>query len=66
MEGIVKDKHPIVMGDFSGFWIRNVRGIQIINSSELYIQRLMIAMMAYQRCDAQMVDPNAFAAIKSK
>ena len=66
MEGIVKSKHPIVMGDFSGFWIRSVRGIQIVTSSELYIQRLMIAMMAYQRCDAQMVDPNAFAAIKSK
>ena len=66
MDGVVTKKVSLIMGDFSDFWIRKIGDIRIITSSELYIQSLMLAILAIQRCDAKMVNANSFAAIKQK
>ena len=66
MDGVTTGKVSVIMGDFSNFWIRTIGDIRIITSSELYIRKLLLAMLAIQRCDAQMVNANSFAHILQK
>ena len=63
MDNLATGKKSILMGDFSNVWIRNVRGIQMVTSSELYIQNLMMGYMAWQRCDCKVVVPGALGGI---
>ena len=63
MDNTATGKKSVIMGDFSNVWIRNVRGIQMVTSSELFIQNLMMAYMAWQRCDCKVVVPGALGGI---
>ena len=63
MSGTATGKKSVLMGDFSNVWIRNVRGVQMVTSSELFIQNLLMAYMAWQRCDCKVVVAGALGGI---
>ena len=54
--GTVSD-YPIAFGDFSYYWIRTVRGIQVIRLDERYADYLQTGFFAYSRVDGTLVNP---------
>ena len=43
----------VLYGDFSKFWIRNVKGIELFRFSELYMVNRQIGLVAFQRADSE-------------
>lgn len=48
--------YPIAFGDFSAYWIRDVRGIQMVRLDERYADYLQSGFFAYARTDGTLVD----------
>ncbi len=48
--------YPIVFGDLTTFWIRDVRGITVVRQDELYSDALQTGYFAYARVDSILVD----------
>lgn len=46
----------ILFGDFSFYYVRNVRGIQVVRLSELYAENGQVGFMAFERADAGLID----------
>lgn len=47
---------PLIFGDFSYYWIRDVRGITMVRQDELYSDYLQTGFFAYARVDGTLVD----------
>lgn len=47
---------PLLFGDFSNYWIRDVRGITMVRQDELYSDYLQTGFFAYARVDGTLVD----------
>lgn len=47
----------LAFGDFSYYWIRDVRGIQVVRQGELYSGSLQDGFFAWSRVDGQLIDP---------
>lgn len=47
---------PLLFGDFSNYWIRDVRGITMVRQDELYSDYLQTGFFAYARVDGIVVD----------
>lgn len=50
---------PLVFGDFSFYWIRDVRGIAFQRLNELYAANGQVGFRTYSRSDAMMTRPEA-------
>ena len=46
----------ILFGDFSFYYVRNVRGLQVVRLSELYAENGQVGFMAFERADAGLID----------
>lgn len=46
----------ILFGDFSNYWIRDVKAIELYRISEKYIENGQIGFLAFSRSDGRMVD----------
>lgn len=46
----------LLFGDFSQFWIRDVKGITVVRQDELYSDALQTGFFAYARLDSILVD----------
>ena len=46
----------IAYGDFSQFWVRDVRGAQLLRLSERYAEALQVAFLMFSRHDGKLVD----------
>jgi hypothetical protein len=47
---------PIVFGDFSSYYVRNVKGIQVVRLNELYAANGQVGFMAFMRGDGALID----------
>lgn len=54
----------ILYGDFSGYLIRRVRGVEILRLEERYAERHQIALLGFQRADGALLDTGAIKALK--
>lgn len=46
----------LAFGDFSAFWIRDVKGVTVVRQDELYSDALQTGFFAYARVDSILVD----------
>jgi len=53
---------PLAFGDFSYYWIRDVRGIALQKLVELYAANGQVGFRAYARTDGVLMNPNAIVA----
>ncbi len=51
----------ILYGDFSTYWIREVKGMTLIRLDERYADSLQVGFLAFSRLDAQSIDPSGGA-----
>ena len=47
---------PVVFGDLSFYWIRDVLGIQMLRLDERFADSLQVAFLAHSRSDGRQVD----------
>ena len=47
---------PIIFGDFSNYYVRNVQGIQVVRLNELYAANGQVGFMAFMRADGALVN----------
>lgn len=47
---------PVVFGDLSHYWVRNVLGVQTLRLDERYADYLQVGFLAFSRMDARPVD----------
>jgi HK97 family phage major capsid protein len=48
---------PLAFGDFSYYWIRDVKGVQVVRLEELNALSLQTTFFAWARVDGQLIDP---------
>ena len=65
MPAVKKSTIAMVVGDFENLWIRTATPIFLEVARELFIDRLLVGLMAWQRAGALVVNPNTFAALKT-
>ena len=63
MPVVKKSTAVMVVGDFDEFWIRSATPIFMEVAREMFIDRLLVGLMAWQRAGAICVNPNAFASL---
>lgn len=51
----------LAFGDFGFYWIRDVRGVQVVRQGELYSGSLQDGFFAWSRVDGQFIDPGVDA-----
>lgn len=56
MASAAANAKSLAFGDFSNFWIRDVRGITVVRQDELYSDALQTGFFAYARVDSILVD----------
>ena len=56
MPDMAADVKSILFGDFSAYFVRNVRGIQVVRLNELYAANGQVGFMAFERADGALVD----------
>jgi len=47
---------PLVFGDLSHYWVRDVKGFQVLRLTERYADYLQVGFLAFARTDARKVD----------
>ncbi len=47
---------PVAFGDFSQYYFRRVKGIQVVRLNELYAENLQVGLMAFGRFDGGLID----------
>ncbi len=47
---------PVLFGDFAAYFVRNVRGIQVVRLNELYAANGQVGFMAFERADGALID----------
>ena len=50
------DRTPLLYGDFSNYYVRNVSAMQLYRQTELYIENGNVGVVGLMRSDAKMVD----------
>ena len=50
---------PILFGDFSHYYVRNVSGIEVVRLNELYAANGQVGFMAFLRFDGALIDAAA-------
>lgn len=47
---------PVIFGDFSQYYVRNVQGIEVVRLNELYAANGQVGFMAFVRFDGALID----------
>ena len=66
MDSIATKKTPIILGDFRYCWIRQAGPMTMRRTDDRFIERLLVAFVAYVRVDMQVMQPNRFAMLTQK
>lgn len=56
MPDLAANAKAILFGDFSFYYVRQVRAIQIVRLSELYAENGQVGFMAFERADGALID----------
>lgn len=56
MADMAASAKPIIFGDFSAYYVRNVTGLEVIRLNELYAANGQVGFLALQRFDGALVD----------
>ena len=65
MDGLVKSKNIMTLGDFSNVWVRSAGPVMTERTDHLYLERLMIGVISFQRAGVVIVNPNTLALLKT-
>ena len=63
MPTVVKSTVAVILGDFDNMWIRRASPVFMEIARELFVERLLVGLMSWQRAGAICVNPNSFASI---
>lgn len=64
MPAMTTGNKSILYGDFSGYMVRRVRGVEILRLEERYAERHQIALLGFQRADGALLDTGAVKALQ--
>lgn len=56
MAAIGTGNKPMLFGDFTKYWIRRVRGVQVLRLTERYADYNQTGFLAFQRLDGNLID----------
>ena len=65
MPALAKSKVAVILGDFDNMWVRKASPVFMEIARELFVERLLVGLMSWQRAGAICVNPNSFAAIQT-
>ena len=65
MPTLAKSKVGVILGDFDNMWVRRASPVFMEIARELFVERLLVGLMSWQRAGALCVNPNSFAAIQT-
>lgn len=59
MAAVEAESKPVLFGDFSQFWIRDVNDIELRVANERYFEYRQVGLVAFARMDSVLVQPTA-------
>lgn len=59
MAAIGSNAKSALFGDFSKYWIRQAKGVELVRTDERYVELRKVGFFAYARWDGELVDANA-------
>lgn len=64
MPDVASENKSILYGDYSGYTVRRVRGVEILRLEERYAERHQIGLIGFHRADGALLDTGAVKALK--